>query len=121
MMKKLLIASIIAGSLGTVSLPSLAEVVVVRQAPPALRQERTPDPRHGYTWVAGHWEWKHNRHQWVRGTWLRDRRGYVYNQPTWAERDGKWEMSRGNWRRGDRDGDGVRNRDDSHPNNPNRN
>jgi hypothetical protein len=121
MMKKLLIASIIAGSLGTVALPSSAEVVVVRQAPPALRQERTPDPRHGYTWVAGHWEWKHNRHQWVRGAWLKDRRGYVYNQPTWAERDGRWEMSRGNWRRGDRDGDGVRNRDDSHPNNPNRN
>jgi hypothetical protein len=121
MMKKLLIASIIAGSLGTVSLPSFAEVVVVRQAPPALREERTPEPRHGYTWVAGHWDWRNNHHVWVRGTWLKERRGYVYHQPTWAERDGKWEMSRGNWARGDRDHDGVPNAVDNHPNNPNRN
>jgi hypothetical protein len=121
MMKKLLIAALVAGSLGSVALPSTAAVVVVREAPPALRHERVPEARRGYTWVPGHWEWKRNHHVWVKGTWLRDRRGYVYHQPTWAERDGKWEMSRGNWARGDRDHDGVPNRMDDHPNNPNRN
>jgi hypothetical protein len=134
MMKKLLIATLVAGSLGTITLPAAAEVIVVRQAPPALRAERVPEARRGYTWIPGHWEWKRNHHTWVRGTWVRDRRGYVYNQPTWAERDGRWEMTRGNWARGDRDrdgvpnrmdrdkdGDGVRNSQDSRPNNPNRN
>jgi hypothetical protein len=29
-------------------------------------------------------------------------------------------MERGGWRRGDRDGDGIPNREDAHPNNPNR-
>jgi hypothetical protein len=134
MLKKLLIATLVAGSFGSVALPAAAEVIVVRQAPPALRAERVPEARRGYTWVPGHWEWKRNHHTWVRGTWVRDRRGYVYNQPTWAERDGRWEMSRGSWVRGDRDrdgvpnrmdrdkdGDGVRNSQDSRPNNPNRN
>jgi hypothetical protein len=52
---------------------------------------------------------------------MRERRGYHYNQPTWAERDGRWSMQRGNWSRGDRDGDGVPNGRDRAPNNPNRN
>jgi hypothetical protein len=43
--------------------------------------------------------------------------------PNWVERDGHWVMERGRWDRGgrhDRDGDGVPNRMDEHPNNPNR-
>jgi hypothetical protein len=133
MMKKLLIASLVAGSLGSITLPAAADVVVVREAPPALRAERVPEPRRGYTWINGHWEWRNNHHVWVRGTWVRNRHGYYYNQPTWVERDGRWEMQRGAWRRGDRDrdgvpnrmdrdrdGDGVPNRMDNHPNNPNR-
>ena len=36
------------------------------------------------------------------------------------DRDGRWNMNRGGWRRGDRDGDGVPNRLDNAPNNPNR-
>ena len=125
MLKKLLIASLLAGSFGSMALavPATAAVIVVRQAPPAARAERTPAPRRGYQWVAGHWNWRHNRHVWVRGNWVRERPGYVYSQPTWQERDGRWHMSAGNWARGqrDRDGDGVPNREDRRPNNPKRN
>ena len=121
MMKKILLAALIAGSLGSVAAPAMSAVVIVREAPPAPRAERVPAARRGYVWAPGHWEWKHNRHAWVRGNWVRARRGYVYNAPTWQERDGGWQMERGGWRRGDRDGDGVRNRDDAHPNNPVRN
>ena len=92
-MKKILLAALIAGSLGSVAAPAMSAVVIVREAPPAPRAERVPAAR----------------------------RGYVYNAPTWQERDGGWQMARGGWRRGDRDGDGVRNRDDAHPNNPVRN
>jgi hypothetical protein len=120
MMKKLLIVTLVAGSFGSITLPASADVIVARQAPPALRAETVPAPRRNQTWIPGHWEWRNNHHVWVRGTWIRDRRGYVYNQPTWTERDGRWEMTRGAWRRGDRDGDGVPNRMDERPNNPNR-
>jgi hypothetical protein len=123
MIRKLLIATLVAGSLGSITLPASAAVVVVREAPPAPRAERVPAPRQGYSWINGHWEWRNNHHVWVRGNWVRDRRGYHYNQPAWAERDGRWEMTRGSWKRGarDNDGDGVPNRADSRPNNPNRN
>ncbi len=121
MMKKLLIAAMLAGSLGSVTIPATSAVVVIRQAPPEPRSERAPPPRRGYVWAPGYWDWKYNKHVWVRGKWIHDRKGHVYNTPRWEERDNRWHMSRGNWARGDRDGDGVRNRDDARPNNPNRN
>ena len=120
MIRKILLAAMVAASFGSVATPVSAEIVV-RIAPPPLRSEVTPQPRRGYVWVGGHWDWRNRQHQWVRGTWIRERRGHHYNQPTWMERDGRWYMERGSWRRGDRDGDGVPNRQDRAPNNPNRN
>jgi hypothetical protein len=118
-MKKLLLATLFAGTFGSVALPAVADVVI-RTAPPPPRDEVVPAARHGYVWAPGHWEWRHGRYVWVRGSWLRERHGYAYHAPTWVERDGRWVMERGGWRRGDRDGDGVPNRLDAHPNNPHR-
>jgi hypothetical protein len=120
MMKKMVLAAVVAASLGGMATSVTAANVVVQVAPPALRAEVMPAPRRGYVWVAGHWDWRNRRHQWVPGTWIRERRGYMYNQPAWVERDGRWNMNRGGWRRGDRDGDGVPNRMDNAPGNPNR-
>lgn len=133
MIKKIVATAMFAASLGSIAVPASADIVV-RIAPPAARMENVPDHRPGHVWVAGHWGWRNNRHQWVKGKWVRERHGYVYNQPTWQERDGRWHMSQGNWSRGDRDrdgipnsrdrdrdGDGVKNRDDRHPDNPRRN
>ena len=122
MIKKLLLAAAIAGSFGTVTLPAAAAVILVQKAPPEPRSERIPAARRGYIWDAGHWEWRRNQHVWVAGKWLRDRKGYVYNPPSWRERDGRWEMQRSAWVRGNRDndGDGGRIRNDARTNNPNR-
>ena len=122
-MQKLLIAAMLVGSLGTIAAPpAISAVVVVRQAPPEPRSERVPAARRGYVWAPGHWEWKHNKHVWQKGHWVRERRGYVYREPVWEERNGRWTMQRGGWdrTRRDRDGDGVPNRVDDRPNNPNR-
>lgn len=122
MIKKLVLAAMLATSFGTVAIPVEA-ATIVRTAPPPMREEVVPSPRRGHVWVNGHWDWRNNRHQWVKGAWVRDRSGYRYNQPAWTERDGRWHMQRGNWARtrADRDGDGVPNRMDRAPNNPNRN
>jgi len=120
MIRKLMLAAILAGSLGTIA-TTAAAVIYVRVAPPEPRVEVVPQPRRNHVWAAGHWEWKNRQHVWVAGHWVKARQGYRYNQPAWAERDGRWYMTRGAWQRGDSDGDGVRNSQDRAPNNPNRN
>ena len=119
MIRKILLATMLTASLGSFATPAGA-VIIVRQAPPPPRVEVVPDARRGRVWSAGHWEWRKHQHRWVAGHWIRERRGYHYIQPQWVERDGRWNMERGNWRRGDRDGDGVPNRRDRAPDNPNR-
>jgi hypothetical protein len=121
-MKKLIIAALLAGSFGAIHGAAQAQTIVVREAPPAPRDEVVPAARHGYVWAPGHYEYRHHHYVWVRGTWVRERHGYSYRAPTWEQRDGQWVMRRGGWERGrhDRDGDGVPNRMDDHPNNPNR-
>jgi hypothetical protein len=119
MIRKILLAAMLAASFGSIATPANADIIV-RVAPPPHRLEVTPSPRPGHVWVGGHWDWRNERHQWVKGSWVRERRGYHYNQPAWSQRDGNWHLARGSWSRGDRDGDGVPNRLDRAPDNPNR-
>ena len=120
MIKKTVMAAIVAASLLAVAAPTVADTYV-RIAPPPPREEMVPGHRPGYVWAPGHWEWRNNHYRWASGVWVRERRGYNYNPHTWVERDGRWYMERGRWQRGDRDHDGVPNRFDRAPNNPNRN
>jgi hypothetical protein len=113
-MKKLLIAAMFATSLGSIAAPAMAatEVIVVRKAPPPLRHEATPQPRRGYVWAPGYWKWSGHRYSWIKGSYVKARNGYHWSAPSWQERDGRWQFARGEWRRGDRDGDGIPNRYD---------
>lgn len=124
--KKILVSVMIAaGMIGALAtpLPSVAATsreIIIERAPPAPRSERAPAVRRGYVWVPGYWDWRGNRHVWMKGTWVRERRGYAYQPHRWVERDGRWMLERGRWDRRDRDGDGVPDRRDARPNNPNR-
>jgi hypothetical protein len=122
-------AALLIGSAAFAPIQAFARdsVVVVRTAPPAPRHESVPQARRGYEWVPGYWNWNGRRHVWTRGHWERARRGYVYHQPEWRQDGDSWRMNRGGWQRGeradgrsDRDRDGVPNRYDARPNNPNR-
>ena len=122
MMKKILLASAVVAAMGSVTVPAQA-AVFVEVAPPPPRVEVMPAPRRGYTWAPGYWDYRGNRHAWVAGHWERERVGYAYVPHAWVERDGRWYMERHGWERSarrDNDGDGVPNRYDSRPNNPNR-
>lgn len=137
-----------AGIMGAVAapLPSMAAVdVYANTGPPPDRHEVVPGPRHGYVWSPGYWDWRGNRHVWMKGRSVRERSGYAYEPHRWVESDGRWNLQRARWnqtrnrdsdgdgipnrrdptphggnRPGDRDGDGVPNRYDARPNNPDR-
>jgi hypothetical protein len=120
MLRKTVFAAVLAASLGTFAAPAFTADRGVRVAPPPPREEVIPHQRRGHVWVPGFWQHSKGRYHWVKGHWERERRGHHYREPRWVERDGRWYMERGAWRRGDRDGDGVPNRADRAPDNPRR-
>lgn len=105
-------------------LPSVAAVdLYVNIGPPPERYEPVPAPRAGYVWAPGYWDWRDNRHVWSRGVWVRERQGYAYEPHRWVEHDGRWRLDRGRWNQArgrDSDRDGIPDRRDRHPYNPNR-
>jgi hypothetical protein len=125
--KKVLVSALLAvGMLGgaAMPLPSLAVVdVYVNTGPPPDRYERAPASRNGYVWSPGYWDWRGNKHVWVKGSSVRERHGYSYEPNRWVERDGRWNLERSRWnqaQRRDSDRDGIPNSRDAHPNDPNR-
>ena len=60
MLRKLVIAAMLTGTLGAVTVPASA-VIIVRQAPPPPRAETVPEARRGHLWVPGHWDWRGKR------------------------------------------------------------
>ena len=126
LIKKVLVSGLFAaGMLGAVAmpLPSMAAVdVYVNVGPPPDRYEVIPAPRRGYVWSPGYWDWRNNKHVWVRGSSVRERAGYTYQPHRWVEHDGRWTQERGRWNQAhrDNDGDGIPNNRDRHPNDPNR-
>lgn len=120
--RKTLLAALAAASFA--SLPGVGfaqRAVIIDQPPPPAREERMPAPRRGMEWAPGHWEWRNGQHVWMRGHWMKARHGQHWAPDEWREVNGRWQHRPGRWMRGDRDGDGVPNRLDSRPNNPNRN
>ena len=81
-------------------------------APPPVRYEVAPPLRHGYVWIPGYWNVRHDHHVWQQAHWEHERRGYYYAPSRWVERNQRWQLQRGHWRQGDRDYDGVPNRYD---------
>src|SRR6185369_15162336 len=57
MLRKTLIAAVLAATLGPLAAPAFS-AVVVRVAPPPPREEVVPAPRRGYTWVNGYWDYR---------------------------------------------------------------
>lgn len=116
-MRKLIVGSLLAATLGGIGLPAAARTeVFVNIAPPPLYYEPVPVHRVGYHWVPGYWDYRGHRYVWVRGHYVRKRPGYFYTQPVWVSSPRGYHRQ-GGWRR-DRDGDGVPNRYDRRPNNP---
>ena len=119
--RKSMIVALSVASLGAVCAPMTASADVAiyfNSAPPPTRYEAIPAARNGYVWSSGYWNAKGNNHVWQAGHWERERAGYHLAQPTWTQHDNRWQLERGHWNKGDRDGDGVPNAHDRAPDNP---
>ncbi len=76
------------------------EVVVTDVAPPAPYVETVPVvPYAGAIWIGGYWGWRGGRHSWVPGRYEAGRPGYHWEQHHWAQREGRWHLEGGGWRR----------------------
>lgn len=123
--RKLIAAAIAASSIGF-AIPAGADVgIYLDVAPPPPRYEVVPAPRAGFVWQPGVWMWRDGHHRWVSGHWVRERHGMYWHPDRWEQRDGRWAFQRGRWDRErfagrDSDHDGVPDRFDRAPNNPNR-
>lgn len=113
------------------------QAVLVQPAPPAPLYEAVPAQREGYVWAPGHYEWRNGQYVWIGGEWMTARAGFAWRSGHWEQRnDGTWQFMAGHWVRsddyayydraarrgpfGDRDRDGVVNRDDRYPRDPSR-
>jgi len=111
-----------------------AAAVVIQPAPPTPIYEPLPAPREGYVWSPGHYEWRDGQYVWFTGEWLVARPGFAWRAGHWEQlADGSWRFMNGHWMRadrlasndwrspyGDRDRDGIVNRDDHYPRDPTR-
>jgi hypothetical protein len=98
-MRKLIIASLAAATLGSIAVPAAAAHVdvFVDIAPPPAPVEIVPAPRVGFVWVPGVYEWRHHHHVWVEGHWVRERPGYRYEPAVWVQANGHWVRHGGVW------------------------
>lgn len=70
------------------------------EAPPPPRDEHW-NPRTGFVWVAGHYEWRNNAYAWIPGHEERERAGQHWNPGHWDNQDGAWVWTEGSWIAGD--------------------
>lgn len=105
--KKTMIIALLAAAFGAAAIPVAARTEVGVQLnfgpPPPYQYEVIPEPRVGFVWAPGYWDWRGDQHVWIAGNWVRERRGYVYEPHRWVEHEGRWRLERGHWDR-DRDG-----------------
>jgi len=81
----------------SVNLPGIS--VNLNDAPPPPRVEVMPDPRRGFVWHPGYWNWNGNAYVWIAGVWVKERPGFIWVPPRWVEHNGRWEMDKGRWNR----------------------
>ena len=70
-------------------------------APPAPREERIV-VRRGYVWTPGYYRWNEGvrQHEWVAGTYVAERPGYVWRPHRWERGpEGHWHFIEGGWDR----------------------
>jgi hypothetical protein len=98
---KALLLGLVMGASAVVA-PAIASAGIaidIDVAPPPIRVETVPDPRVGYVWAPGFWEWRDGAHVWIPGHHIREHRGYRWVPDHWDQRGPHWHHERGHWER----------------------
>ncbi len=74
-------------------------VHVVDSEPPPPRY-RTVQPRSGYVWIRGHWQYLNGKWKWKVGHWERARSGYAWQPGHWERRGNRYHWVEGRWAAG---------------------
>lgn len=67
-----------------------------RPAPPPPRDERY-DPRPGFVWARGHFDWRGDHYEWLPGHWERERARQRWVEGRWEQRGNEWIYIEGSW------------------------
>ena len=78
------------------TVPGLAAEIGSNVAPPPARVEKF-EPRDGYVWAPGYWEWGGRSYHWVSGTYLLQRRGAHWVADRWEQVGPRWQRIAGHW------------------------
>jgi hypothetical protein len=78
--------------------PSVRAEITSDVAPPPVRVERV-EPRDGYVWAPGYWEWNGRSYHWVTGQFILERRGAHWVPDRWEQVGTHWEHVAGHWER----------------------
>jgi hypothetical protein len=70
--------------------------VVVGPAPPPPRVT-VVEPRAGYVWIEGRWDWDGTAWVWSPGYWVAERTDHVWVQGVWIHVDGGHRWRPGHW------------------------
>jgi len=65
-------------------------------APPALREEKW-EPRNGFVYVRGRWDWRNGEWGWTAGHYEREREHKRWREARWENKGGSWVMVEGGW------------------------
>ena len=76
--------------------PPAAPPRPIRPEPPPPRDERI-DPRPGYVFARGHFEWRGDRYEWMPGHWERARAQMTWRDGRWEQRGNEWIYIEGGW------------------------
>lgn len=94
------IRGLLLGALLAAGSASFAEVSVnIQVAPPAPMSETPPAMAPGYVWAPGYWAWHGDRHIWIHGRPIMERRGYRWQPDRWEQRNNGYYRNSGRWER----------------------
>ena len=84
--------------IGPAGASALTLVIAPFALPALIVESAQPAPGPGWSWVAGHWEWR-GHWVWMHGYWTRrPRPDAVRVDGRWVERGGRWVWVEGRWR-----------------------
>lgn len=76
-------------------------VYTVDTAPPPPRATIVVQPRAGYVWIEGNWQYERGRWVWHEGYWVRERAGQIWVPGAWIQVGARWHWREGRWQHHD--------------------